>query len=103
MRPNAAALVGAFYVKEGFLIRSLQSAAHSVSPDQQAIAAQMSRHVDAALDALPPRQRMAFVLKNHQGLSIREIAEMMETAEGTVKVHLHRAVTALRVRLAEFA
>jgi RNA polymerase sigma-70 factor (ECF subfamily) len=46
---------------------------------------------------------MAFVLKNHQGLSIREIAEMMETAEGTVKVHLHRAVTALRVRLAEFA
>jgi RNA polymerase sigma-70 factor, ECF subfamily len=78
-------------------------AAHSVSPDQQAITAQMSRQVDAALDALPPRQRMAFVLKNHQGLSIREIAEMMETAEGTVKVHLHRAVTALRVRLAEFA
>ncbi len=78
-------------------------AAHSVSPDQQAIAAQMSRQVDAALDDLPPRQRMAFVLKNHQGLSIREIAEMMETAEGTVKVHLHRAVTALRVRLAEFA
>jgi DNA-directed RNA polymerase specialized sigma24 family protein len=28
---------------------------------------------------------------------------MMQTAEGTVKVHLHRAVTALRQTLAEFA
>jgi DNA-directed RNA polymerase specialized sigma24 family protein len=27
----------------------------------------------------------------------------MQTAEGTVKVHLHRAVTALRQSLAEFA
>jgi DNA-directed RNA polymerase specialized sigma24 family protein len=42
-------------------------------------------------------------LKNNQGLSIKEIAEMMQTAEGTVKVHLHRAVTALRQTLAEFA
>jgi len=55
------------------------------------------------LETLPARQRTAFVLKNHQGLSIKEIAELMETAEGTVKVHLHRAVTALRERLAEFA
>ena len=74
-----------------------------VSPDQQAIAGQLSRRVGAALETLPAKQRMAFILKNHQGLSIREIAETMETAEGTVKVHLHRAVTALRQSLAEFA
>jgi len=73
------------------------------SPDQQVWARQISRRVGEALEALPARQRTAFVLKNHQGLSIKEIAELMETAEGTVKVHLHRAVTALRERLAEFA
>ena len=73
------------------------------SPDQQVLARQISLKVGEALDALPARQRTAFVLKNHQGLSIKEIAELMETAEGTVKVHLHRAVTALRERLAEFA
>ncbi|HET8563065.1 MAG TPA: sigma-70 family RNA polymerase sigma factor [Candidatus Binatia bacterium] len=72
------------------------------SPDQQVIAGQMSRKVGAALEALPPKQRTAFILRNHQGLSIREIAEMMQTAEGTVKVHLHRAVIALRQSLAEF-
>jgi RNA polymerase sigma-70 factor, ECF subfamily len=72
------------------------------SPDQQVLVGQMSRRVDAALQALPAKQRTAFILKNHQGLSIKEIAELMQTAEGTVKVHLHRAVTALRHSLAEF-
>jgi RNA polymerase sigma-70 factor (ECF subfamily) len=79
------------------------AAAHSISPDQQVLARQISRGISAALDALPPKQRMAFILRNNQGLSIREIAAMMQTAEGTVKVHLHRAVTALRQHLAEFA
>ena len=71
--------------------------------DQQVFAGQISLKVDAALQTLPAKQRTAFILKNHQGLSIKEIAEMMQTAEGTVKVHLHRAVTALRLSLAEFA
>jgi RNA polymerase sigma-70 factor (ECF subfamily) len=75
----------------------------SISPDQHVMASQISRKIGAALEALPPRQRTAFILKNHQGLSIKEIAALMESAEGTVKVHLHRAVTALRERLAEFA
>jgi len=73
------------------------------SPEQHVLAGQISRKVDAALEKLPDKQRTAFILKNNQGLSIREIAEMMQTAEGTVKVHLHRAVTALRQSLAEFA
>jgi RNA polymerase sigma-70 factor (ECF subfamily) len=73
------------------------------APDQQVLAGQLSRKVSAALEALPPKQRTAFILKNNQGLSIKEIAAMMQTAEGTVKVHLHRAVTALRQSLAEFA
>jgi RNA polymerase sigma factor (sigma-70 family) len=73
------------------------------SPYQHVAAQQMSRKVGAALQALPPRQRTAFILKNHEGLSIKEIAEMMQTAEGTVKVHLHRAVSALRRSLAEIA
>ena len=74
-----------------------------IAPDQHVLAGQISRQVDAALQSLPAKQKTAFILKNHQGLSIREIAELMESAEGTVKVHLHRAVTALRRSLADFA
>lgn len=78
---------------------------HSANPgslDQQISARQISQRIGQVLDQLPAKQRTAFILKNHQGLSIKEIAELMETAEGTVKVHLHRAVTVLRQRLAEF-
>jgi RNA polymerase sigma-70 factor (ECF subfamily) len=71
------------------------------SPEQNASAAEIARKVGVALEALPPKQRAAFLLRNHQGLSIRDIAKVMETAEGTVKVHLHRAVATLRHRLAE--
>jgi RNA polymerase sigma-70 factor (ECF subfamily) len=72
------------------------------SPDQQVFARQISQKVGEVLEALPPRQRTAFLLKNNQGLSIKEIAELMNAAEGTVKVHLHRAVATLREQLAEF-
>jgi RNA polymerase sigma-70 factor (ECF subfamily) len=75
----------------------------TAAPDTHAMARQLSRKIGAALEDLPPKQRTAFILKNHQGLSIKEIAEVMQTAEGTVKVHLHRAVAALREKLAGFA
>jgi RNA polymerase sigma-70 factor, ECF subfamily len=84
-------------------IEPSQEPAKPRSPEQHVLAGQISKKVDAALAALPAKQRAAFILKNHQGLSIREIAAILETAEGTVKVHLHRAVTALRQSLAEFA
>ncbi len=77
--------------------------ARPLAPEQHVLAGQLSRKVAVALQALPAKQRTAFILKNNQGMSVREIAETMETAEGTVKVHLHRAVTALRQSLAELA
>ena len=83
-------------------VEASHAAQKPASPDQHVLAGQLSRKVGAALEALPTKQRTAFILKNHQGLSIKEIAETMQTAEGTVKVHLHRAVTALRQTLAEF-
>ncbi len=73
-----------------------------MSPDQHVSAEQMSRRVTATLEGLPPNQRTAFILRNHEGLSIQEIAEVMKSAEGTINVHLHRAVMTLRRNLAEF-
>lgn len=75
----------------------------SSSPDQEAIAGETKRKLGSALGALPKKQRTAFLLRNHQGLSIPEIARVMETTEGTVRVHLHRAVAALKDSLAELA
>ena len=72
----------------------------SSAPDHEIAGKEWSHKITAALNALPAKQRTAFILKNHQDLPIREIAKVMHTAEGTVKSHLHRAVTALRRNLA---
>lgn len=52
-----------------------------------------------AVARLAPKQRAAVVLMVQQGLSTREIAAVLGTSEATVRVHLHRAVAALRKML----
>jgi RNA polymerase sigma-70 factor (ECF subfamily) len=69
-------------------------------PDRQAEADGMRRHVAEALKQLSPRERSAFVLRHYQDLSLKEVAETMEIAEGTVKSLLFRAVNKLRTTLA---
>jgi RNA polymerase sigma-70 factor, ECF subfamily len=71
-------------------------------PDEEAIADEAKRRANLTLKSMPNKQRTAFLLRNHQGLSISEIAKVMKTTEGTVRVYLHRAVAALRQSLLEF-
>ena len=79
-----------------------QLADDSSQPDQQAIAGEATRRASETLQAMPQKQRTAFVLRHHQGLAIADIAAVMKTTEGTVRVYLHRAVAALRQSLVEF-
>jgi RNA polymerase sigma-70 factor, ECF subfamily len=72
------------------------------APDEHAIAGEAQRRVDHTLETMPKKQRTAFLLRNHQGLSIADVAKVMKTTEGTVRVYLHRAVAALRQSLLEF-
>jgi RNA polymerase sigma-70 factor (ECF subfamily) len=74
----------------------------SALPDEEAIAGEAKRKADLTLEAMPNKQRTAFLLRNHQGLSIPDVARVMKTTEGTVRVYLHRAVAALRQSLLEF-
>lgn len=48
-----------------------------------------------ALDSLPQDQRECVVLRYQQGMSVRDIAEVMGCAEGTVKSRLHYALKKL--------
>ena len=54
-----------------------------------------------ALDALPPRQRLAIALRFHGDLSVREISRAMRCSEGTVKSTLHAALQRLKVDLVD--
>lgn len=54
-----------------------------------------------AVRALPARQAQAVALHYLEDRPVAEIAAILECAEGTVKVHLHRARRALAVALRE--
>lgn len=55
--------------------------------------------IEASLGRLTPPQRTAFVLVHMEGYTVNEVAEMTQRSAGTVKSHLHRALTRLRVEL----
>jgi RNA polymerase sigma-70 factor (ECF subfamily) len=48
------------------------------------------------LEALPARQAVAFTLRYLEGQSLDEVASALDVSRGTVRVHLQRAVKALR-------
>jgi len=60
------------------------------------------RALTAAIEALPPRQRATLTLRVHEGLSHREIAEVLECAEGTAKANYSHAIRALQRTLVAF-
>ncbi|MFB9311751.1 SigE family RNA polymerase sigma factor [Nocardioides plantarum] len=49
--------------------------------------------------ALPPRQRAAVVLRFYEDLDYPEIARVLDVAEATVRSHVHRGLTAMRLEL----
>ncbi len=69
------------------------------SPEEAAAENELTEIVDAALETLSPRQKMTFVLKHYEGYKIREIAEMLNCKEGTVKKYLFDAIKNLRKKL----
>lgn len=55
-----------------------------------------------ALSTLPEEQRMVVIMKEYEGLKIREIAEVMSTSENTVKSRLYYALGSLKKCLDEW-
>jgi RNA polymerase sigma-70 factor, ECF subfamily len=67
--------------------------------DEVFAASEMLDVVRAALDAMTPLQRDAFVLVRFEGLSIAEAAQVLGATEAAVKIRAFRAYEALRAAL----
>jgi RNA polymerase sigma-70 factor (ECF subfamily) len=69
------------------------------TPDTQVERNQTIAIIETALQALPARQREAFVLRYWEDMDVAETAVAMGCSQGSVKTHCSRAVRALAVIL----
>jgi RNA polymerase sigma-70 factor, ECF subfamily len=60
------------------------------------IAQETQEKVRRSLDALSPTQREVFTLRVQQGLSFKEIAEIVDSTEGAARVHYHNALRTVK-------
>jgi RNA polymerase sigma-70 factor, ECF subfamily len=72
----------------------------SPSAEELLANAELAQAVDDALGRIPEPQASAFRLLKGEGLSIAEVAAVMGTSKGAVKLRAHRAYLALRALLA---
>jgi RNA polymerase sigma-70 factor (ECF subfamily) len=70
------------------------------SPEAQGDPA-LRQRIASALDGLTRSQREVFTLVHLEGFTVRECAEVLGKPAGTVKSHLHRALTTLRRELSD--
>lgn len=81
----------------GFVVRSLDR-----DPLELTLDGELKENLERAIAALPENLRMAFVLKDLEGLSMQEIGQQLGKSVSAIKADLHRARIRLRRMLAEF-
>lgn len=72
---------------------------NQMNPEKQTIKAETRTLVEQAVDRLPEKYRVVFVLQQIEGLSNSEIAECLKLTDSNVKVRLHRAKNLLKEEL----
>jgi RNA polymerase sigma-70 factor, ECF subfamily len=80
------------------LSRQLAAAPEDWQPD----ASDLRERIQAALAELPEEQRSALVLKEYQGLSYREIAQVLECTEEAARARAYRARVTMREALRDW-
>jgi RNA polymerase sigma-70 factor (ECF subfamily) len=68
-------------------------------PEQELLSTEARAFLDKAIDELPETLRVVFVLRDVEGLSTLETAEVLNLSETAVKTRLSRARLRLRERL----
>lgn len=81
--------------------RALQNsnADNGASPERQIMRAELARFLKAAIARLPDHFRLIFVLREIEGMSVQETADVTGLAEATIKTRLFRARRLLKKSL----
>ena len=77
----------------------LATAATEFGALDRLVAEEAQRQVEAAVRGLTRMQREVFTLRVSEGLSYREIADVVGSTEGAARVHYHNALRAVKEAL----
>lgn len=72
---------------------------NTVAPDQQVLENELVKAIDAAIQSLPEKQRLAVILRRYEDRSYEEIAEVLNLSLSAVKSLLFRARAQLKENL----
>ena len=85
------------YDKYGFLNDALW--AEVPSPEEEILKSEGIEQIKIALDTLELSYRIPLLLKDFEGFSVKEVAEIMKISETNTKVRIHRARIKLKAKL----
>lgn len=74
----------------------------NITPEEAVLNSEIRAQMDAAVAALPEPLRAVFVLRDIEGLSVQETAEVLGISVPNVKTRLHRARLMLREELSAY-
>lgn len=75
---------------------------HVTNPAEELEFKEFAEALEHAVSELPERGREVYILSYRQGLSYREIAEILGVSVSTVKTHIARAIISLEQKLTRF-
>lgn len=85
-----------YYIGEGDSENIRQMADRQMDPEMQIVNKEGERLLEQAIDRLPEKFRVVYVLKEVEGLSNSEIAKCLDITDENVKVRIHRAKKMLK-------
>lgn len=96
---NKSKSKGLLHFAEDLLLNIFNKASEDKNPQQQLEQTEFNEAIRNAIDALPEKQRTAFVLSKYDDLTQKEIATIMQSTEGSVEQLLQRAKSNLQKKL----
>jgi RNA polymerase sigma-70 factor (ECF subfamily) len=95
-------------VEPAILHKAAEQSVHGSSedwsqrPDEQLQSEELRRHIQDAADALPEGLRTVFLVRDVEGMSTEETAELLGMTLPAVKTRLHRARLAMREAIGRY-